>query len=361
MGRVRKIIAALLGAALFVPLGLGPAHAFDIGRNLAVNYITNGYAQLGQETELLASNMQGLCADRSQPALAGARQQFGSVVRAWSMIESVRFGPVLKDNRLERILFYPDRQGIGLRQVQKILGTRDQRAIHLDSLQKKSVAVQGLVAMEFVLFGTGADVDLSAKGDGFRCAYGLAVSQALRAVSREVLADWEAEGGIADHMAGPQATFEDYRTEDEVLRELLGIFVHSMELVRDTRLQQLVGSDARPGSARTALYKRAELTIESAAANIEGLRNALLLSGIADKLAETDRWAAGALDFEMQNFVRTAGEIADMPIAQAVQDQEAYGKLKYLMILTASIQRILVDQLAASLGLSAGFSSLDGD
>lgn len=355
-------ISGLLALSLFAgPVAFAQTDTFAVGRNLASAYIINGYEQLYREAELQAVKMDGLCAAPGTEKLADARVQFGALVRAWSLIEGVRFGPILQNNRLERILFYPDRQGIGLRQVQAILGKKDERALSLDTLREKSVAVQGLVALEFVLFGTGADAELVDGADPFRCTYGLRVSQALIQTAQEVLAAWEAPDGIGAHMAAPNAAYDDYRDNDEVLRELLGIFVHTVEQVRDTRLAQLVNAEGRPGSARTALFKRSELTIESAAANIAGLQQALLVTGVADALKADQRWIGGSLDFEMQNFVRTAEEISGLPIAEAVEDPKAQSKLRYLMILTGSIQRILVGQLAASLGLSAGFSALDGD
>jgi predicted lipoprotein len=69
----------------------------------------------------------------------------------------IRFGPVTEENRLERILFWPDRKGIGLKQVQAAIAGEDATAADPQTLPGKSVAMQGLGALEFVLFGTGSD------------------------------------------------------------------------------------------------------------------------------------------------------------------------------------------------------------
>lgn len=360
MRGIKQIFLVMIGLMAASP-ALAQVDRFEVGKNLVSGYIINGYEQLHREAELQSLQMAALCATPSAKALADARGQFAALVRAWSMIESVRFGPILKDNRLDRILFYPDRQGIGLRQVQAVLGTKDATALDLTTLRQKSVATQGLVALEFVLFGTGADAELVGNAGGVRCGYGQRVAEALMVTAQEVLSDWEASDGIGAHMAAPNPSYDDYRTEDEVLREIMDIFVHSVETLRDTRLLQLVGSEERPGSARTALYKRSELTLESAVAQIEGLRSALVLSGLVDLLSADQRWVAGSLDFEMQNFIRTADEIADMPIDKVIEDEDARSKLRYLLILTNSIRGIMVGQLANDLGLSAGFSSNDGD
>ena len=80
-----------------------------------------------------------------------------------------------KENRLERILFWPDRKSTGLKQVQRALAEKDATATNPAKLKGKSVAMQGLGALEFVLFGTGAE-KLAGPGEDYRCAYGRAIA-----------------------------------------------------------------------------------------------------------------------------------------------------------------------------------------
>ena len=79
-------------------------------------------------------------------------------------------------------LFWPDRKGIALRQVQAILAKQDATATDPATLKTKSVAVQGLGALEYVLFGTGAEALALPEGD-FRCDYGNAITSAVSDVA----------------------------------------------------------------------------------------------------------------------------------------------------------------------------------
>jgi hypothetical protein len=45
----------------------------------------------------------------------------------------------------------------------------------------------------------------------------------------------------------------------------------------------------------------------------------------------------------------------------ALEDPDGLARLKYLIILTRSLQNVAVIQIAGELGLSVGFSALDGD
>lgn len=335
------------------------ADTSDIARNAISGFIVPGYERFVGEAELQQSRFEILCTTPSADNLQKARVEFEALVTSWSRVEAIRFGPVLKENRLERILFWPDRRSIGLRQVQAALASNDPTVVDIETLSIKSVAMQGLGALEFVLYGTGADGLTSEKG-AHRCAYGRTIAEALTIAGTEIVDDWLAADGIAARMIDPQPEWADYRTEKEVLRELLGIWVHGAELLRDTRILPFLAETTAASKFKSALFWRSDLTISAMQANVAGLRDLFIVAGIADALPEEGRWAGGSFLFEMENFERTAGEIT-LPIEQAVADTEARTKINYLLILTRSLQNLSVEQLATQLGLSVGFSALDGD
>jgi hypothetical protein len=344
---------------LFAIAGVsGRAAAGEIANAAISNFILTGYERFTQEAELQTLAMNRLCEAPGDQTLASARGQFAALVKSWSRVEVVRFGPVLDDNRLDRILFWPDRRSIGLRQVQAVLAEEDETAASLDALQQKSVALQGLGALEYVLFGTGSDE--LATGLAFRCRYGATIGQALTEVGQEIISEWEDPDGIAGRMRAPDEAYSDYRTEDEVLRELLGVWVHGMELVRDTRIVPFFGDTPEGAKPRSALFWRSNLTFASIAANVAGMRDLFILSDMAATLGLEERWAAGSFIFEFDNFERTMSEL-HLPVDEAVTDVDARGRLNYLIILTRSLQNIVVVQIAGVLGLGVGFSSLDGD
>src|SRR4051812_29105409 len=93
-------------------------------------FVRPAYADLTKHTELLATAMRQLCDAPSQAKLDAARGEFSSTVAAWSSAEIIGFGPIKKNNRLERMLFWPDRKSIGLKQVQAALSNRDPTAVN---------------------------------------------------------------------------------------------------------------------------------------------------------------------------------------------------------------------------------------
>ncbi|MBB1249348.1 imelysin family protein [Rhizobium sp. G21] len=145
--------SVLLIAALMAPLA-SPALAVDdaVARKIMVDavdgYIRPSYHALEDAAHTLAEDTARFCAAPGDEGLNDLKARFGDLVEAWARIEIVREGPVLGNNRYERILFYPDRKSTGQKQVQKILADPDASDLDAAGLAGKSVAVQGLGAYE---------------------------------------------------------------------------------------------------------------------------------------------------------------------------------------------------------------------
>lgn len=357
MGQMRQLFFGLLVLVFTSPAGAEP---FEFGARFANLYIVGGYERAQSEAELQRWTMQQLCAVPSEENYGRVTEQFRHLVAAYSQVEFVKFGPVLVDNRSDRLMFFPDRRGIGLRQIQGLLADEDEAWLEPGALTQKSVALQGLLALEYVMFGSGAEI-LTTMPESYRCRYGVAIAAQMSAILSDVVSDWTAVDGIGSHMASPDPAHSDYRDNDEVLREFISVFVHGVEWMRDVRLAPLAGETIAENATRTALLRRSDLSTFALAENAKGLRTLLSLTRIEDLLPDERRWIVGSIDFELQNFINTANSIADMSLEDIVADDEARSKLRYLHIVSRSLQRLVVTQLAAELGLAAGFSALDGD
>ncbi|TIT84015.1 MAG: peptidase M75, Imelysin, partial [Mesorhizobium sp.] len=150
----RLAVALLLPLALF---GVSPASA-EVKASAVIQraidgFIRPAYASLHDHAGSLTKAMRTLCNAPSQGSLEAARVEFSATVEAWSSAEIIAFGPIRENNRLERMLYWPDRKGIGLKQVQAALAGKDPTATDPAQLADKSVAMQGLGALEFVLYG----------------------------------------------------------------------------------------------------------------------------------------------------------------------------------------------------------------
>jgi predicted lipoprotein len=355
---MRLMLAALMlfCAAPALAQTVTPSQVLDAAVN---EVIRPGVAAFKTRASGLESAMSGLCAVPSEGALAIARQQFGLAAQAYGRIEFLRIGPLMEDNRADRLLFWPDRRGIGLRQVQAIIAEEDASAREVTGLGEKSVAVQGFGALEYVLFGTDAE-GLAGAGADFRCRYGKAIAANISVIADQVAMGWYRYDGVASHLTRPVPENADYRTETEALEALVGLVAHGIEGLRDTRINPFVAQGDEAAKPKQALFWRSGLTMAMIAADIEGMEALVAGSGMARAVGPDDAGLDNSIAFEFRNAYRAIG-LVTLPLEQAVVDEKQAHALDYLIIVTQSLHAMIGEQLSAALGLSVGFSSLDGD
>lgn len=349
----------LLIALAFVAIA-DPASAENTVIAAAVEgFVKPSYAEFHSAASDLRSQMDALCSGQSADKHVATQGAFMALIAAWSRVETIRFGPASEDNRLDRILFWPDRKGIGLKQVQAALAEKDATAANPATLKDKSVAMQGLGALEFVLSGTGSEA-LDSPGDPYRCAYGRAVAGNIEAMAAAILAGWQAPDGIARQWASPGADNPLYRTDDEAMTELFNVFVHGLEMVRDVRLNGFLGQTAQDDKPKQAIYWRSGGTVLSIKSDLEGLRKLLDASGLAGLLPDDAGWIAQSIGFEFDNAGRSS-DLAAGPIAEVLGDTNKRKALEVVRLITSHLSELFGVTMAGELGLTAGFSSLDGD
>jgi predicted lipoprotein len=352
---MRTLLLAFVAAVMAFA---GPARAENAAVAGAISgFVKPAYTQFHSVSTQLRGQMDTLCADRSPDRVAAVQSTFLTVVAAWSEVEIVRFGPVTEENRLERILFWPDRKSIGLKQVQAALADKDASATDPATLKGKSVAMQGLGALEFVLFGTGSEA-LAEPGEAYRCAYGLAIARNVEDMAAAIVAGWQDPAGISRQCPGVDNSL--YRTDDEAMTELFNVFVHGLEMVRDVRLKGFLGENAGSDKPKQAVYRRSGATVISIAANLRGLRTLLDVSGLAGRLPADSSWIAQSIGFEFDNAERMLDTAAG-PILEVLEDKNKREALAVTRLITSHLSELFGVTLAGKLGLSAGFSSLDGD
>lgn len=351
-------LALCLGLSLPASGRAEPAPAAAITRAAIDAVIRPGYVRFRAAAETLENDVRALCEAPGPAQMETARAAFRDTALAWASIEMVGFGPVRAQNRLERILFWPDRRGTGLKQVQAILATEDDTATDAATLAQKSVAVQGLGALEYVLFGTGAAG--LAGADAFRCRYGAAIGTNLAKIAARIAAAWAGHDGIAGQLARPGPGNALFRDESEALGEVTDILIHGLEQLRAVRLNGFLGETPDKDRPKRALLWRAGLTIATVKANLDGLRDLFDKAGFADHLAEEDRWIAASIRFE---FAQADDALSALParIADTLADPQAREKLAFVRVVSSSLSQLIGEHLTAAYGLTAGFSSLDGD
>ena len=318
-----------------------------------------GYQNLEQSARVEEQSIKQLCARPSAQNLGIARENFRFLVEAWSSIEIYRLGPAVQNNRQEKLFFWPDRKSIGLRQVRKLIDSEDPKALTLDSLQGKSVAVQGLLALEYVLFGKGSE-DLTAAIPGsYRCSYGATISRAIGDTAQDISDGWTVPNGYADLMynAGPQNPV--YRSQGEVIQDFLRVASEMIQSTRDLKIHNTIKSEPAKSKPKRAPLWRSDLTLFAFQENLKSVDHLFTTGGLGNF---TPRYTK-SLSFELEqtNIFLERLDAKQETWLDIVKQGESHELLTFVLIPLKGAQYVTADLIPQQLGLNLGFNSLDGD
>lgn len=320
--------------------------------------IRPGYRTFEASAGKLAETTKAYCKAPSDEGRKAVDAAFRQAVTDWGRIEIVRIGPVIDDNRFERILFYPDRKGTGLKQVQALLRKADEADADAATMGSKSVAIQGFGAIEFALYGTGSEA-IAKEPNAFRCRYAAAVATHIQTTAGQLAAAWDAPNGVQKDWKHPGPDNPVFRTGKEAMTALLGILVHGTEAVRDQRIETFYrnGGIARP---KSAVFWRSGNTWTSITANLEGLQTLFDTSGMGDLIDPSIASVNGNIDFILKSLRRITPTI-DPDMAKAVSTPEEQQKISFLLVNTRELILAFDGGYGGAIGLGSGFSFSDGD
>ncbi|MEI9898950.1 MAG: imelysin family protein [Hyphomicrobium sp.] len=143
-------------------------------------HIVPRLARVEAAAETLTTDVKTLCAAPGDSGLLErAQKSFANTVEAWGAIDFIRFGPVAEEHRLERFFFWPDPRATTERQLQALLAKRDPKLLDEKALIDESVAVQGLGALEFILWNEKKPLDAGDDDARYRCQFATAISTNL--------------------------------------------------------------------------------------------------------------------------------------------------------------------------------------
>ena len=353
--------ALSLGApTLSTPARAEADHAV-LARDALQNYIRPGYEALADHAAALADSTKALCAEPSDAAVKAARETFAQTVEAWSEIEPVRFGPVLQDHRYERLFYWPDPKGLGARQIRDALTNHDDGVKDAATLATKSVALQGLPALEYLLYGEGAaDLAKAGRDGAFRCAFANGVASNVASISKQIAEGWGESAPFVKAYLDPGPDNPTYHAPKEVTLDLFKTFSVGIEAVRDQKLAKMLGAKAEEAKPGLAPFGRSGLTFKSIADNLFGVRDLFLKGGFAQVVHQESAGVEGSVAFDLDHAIEVLRGI-DAPVAEALRNEDDRAKLEALRVSLKSAVQTASDMISKSAGLSFGFNALDGD
>lgn len=330
--------------------------------DIVIGGYTSAHALAGKNLE----KIQSLCESPSTAAIADARASFAALVVAWSRIEMIRFGPARSDNRFERLFFWPDRRGRGRKQVMALVAKTRTGPLALENLRQKSVAVQGLTALERVLYAK--DSARFAKPANTLCPLAREIARSIETTLGEIVEGWSGDDGYGAIMKKPGPQNPVYRSEAEVWQEILRAASEQIQIVRNLKIGSVISDTPAKARPKRAPFWVSGLTLVTLDANLDAVARLFSNTKFEAALPQDQTWLVESLGFEIDQAREVIRELMqagrpwiDESGVALVKHAEVHRRLVYSQIPLAGSLDVLTEGMPEALGLTLGFNSLDGD
>lgn len=329
-------------------------------------HIQPAYKKLADESGRLKAEVKQLCSAPGEEQLEKVRAQFRRMVLAYAGIEHIQFGPVADEYRFERLAYWPDRKGRGLRAVQRVLREFDETVWEPEALSEKSVAIQGLTALEYLLYGKGREV-LTDEGSSntFRCRYAYSIAINVHHIAKALVAGWQDEAPIVKALMNPAPEHAVYRNRQEVVLEFYKVVTTGLQRIHDLKMSPLLGADAAHAKPRRAQFWRSGMTVDVLRQNLKRVEDFVVVSGFRDLLPKKPIDLPRYVDRLFKEKYRAIGDfsIADkqMAIDGIVRGKDSREAFKKLMKTVNHANVGFARNLAVAADLPMGFNASDGD
>lgn len=277
-------------------------------------------------------------------SIAAVRPAWNTAFDAWTAISYLRLGPVEEAGRYSAIAFWPDERSATPKALKALISTSDPIIVTPAGVAELSVAARGFYAMELLLYG-----DEFAQETPYSCALIRALATDLAAVSQAVSEEWSTGYGDLLVTAGAPDN-PSFKSSDEGYQALFTALLSGLEFTADAQLGRPLGTFDRPRPKQAEAWRSGRAQ-----------RNVLLsLQTLADLKARMVDAPTPLTDAGFAKVIKLAQELKD-PTFVGVTEPGLRLKIEILQQSVFALRDVMLTEVGAVLGVSAGFNAADGD
>jgi predicted lipoprotein len=366
---VRFLAILALAVAALPARAASEADYHALNKAIVAGHVLPRQAAFADATAALQTTADVACASRAAVDLAALRAAFVAALDAWEAVQHVGFGPVEYFSRRSRIFFWPDpRNSVG-RQLGDLLAKGSPQSITEQSIASESVAVQGLPALERLLYDEGLAARLAAGADGTdtACAAVRAIAANLATMARDINEAWsQGDKAYVLYLDQPGPDHPRFRHHREVTVELFKSLHAAVELVADHKLARPLGASIQAARPRLAEAWRSGRSLANIRANLAAARALYAGSAGKESMSAFVREVAGDRELDdlltraFAQTLATADGISGS-LEAGVASADSRRRLETLSREAKALKALLAQRLAPALGVPVGFNALDGD
>lgn len=294
---------------------------------------------LAQTTELEQS-FADYCASESKDD-AQVKQQWHQTMLAWMTLQGQERGPATALEQSWNVQFWPDKKNTTGRKMSVL--TNSEQAWSAENISTQSVTVQGLGALEWLLY----DQSSTLSSNSTTCATGVAIAENLDNKAQIIADSW---------VENPWKSLEITEWESEYISLLSNQLEYSMK-----KLSRPLSKIGKPRPYFSESW-RSETSLSNLKANLQGMEalyfaNGNGLDSLLRQQGHSDLADRVVHQFEMA--LETWPE--DKSLFAALQTKEGYRMVLAQYNKLEQLKYLIHEEVAIELGVVIGFNATDGD
>lgn len=358
----REALAALIAASM-VPAMTGSAQAAgpDFGAfntTFATKIILPAFDNLVTVTTAFAKTAEAFGAKPDAAGLDAVKQGFNETSDAWAAAQQFRIGALAQEQRTERFAYWPERRNVVEKQYLALLAGKGKDGLAAAQFANASVAIQGLPALERILYGEDKGQDLlKGASAARRQVIVVAIAHNLQSIATDARAAWQdllkdpAKAASSFAASPAEGTAQSYTN-------LLTI----TQIVAEQKIgAPLGGADAASAKPKAAEQWRSGRSMRNIVVNLQTAKNSVLAPGGYGDLLAADQAALKAdVAKAFDDAIAAANTVGD-DFTTDITHQDHRKPVTALLVKINHLRDLLRQQMPPALGVTLGFNELDGD
>ena len=329
--------------------------------DLSKNHILPAYQALQDNSTAFKNQSSTFCSiDKpSQNELNELQQSWRAVNLSWQNISWIKVGPVVEDNRIFRIHYWPGGSDYITSAIDDLLLSNEE--VTESFISKQRVGIQGLVALELLLFNKDKNL-ATAAGSEKRCQVLQAISANVVTISTSINQAWQSSGGNYVEQFN-QGTGE-FSSKKDAIEELVTNWLEQLERVKDEKMLKPLEKNL-VGEVENTEFPLSAASIASIKANVNTFKVIYLAGGghgFDDILIEH----LGQQNIATQMLSSIDDTIASLEkveesLAEMLKTEQGRAEVNQIVSNLRVTRDLLTADFVQATDINIGFNSNDGD
>lgn len=317
-----------------------------------------------KKSEQLVDSISRWCDAGGAETPDAVKAAYKASVGGWAAAGIIRIGPARKHDHMTRIAFWPDPRRVVRRQVRQLLANRDPKFLAADVIGKQSVAIQGLPALELLLYPRGKGENEEAVA--YRCRLANAIAENVAVEAKAIAQGWRGPQGWRAKMLSGGPDNPIYKTEAEAAAEILKSLVGALQTIREHEIlpwQEAVEKGKGWAGLPFEQSGLSKVFLLEGVQSVRELHKLMKLDDYARALGRSDpkkEWLRNWFQNSYRGIDKEAAQF-DLPAKMKERGDTDTSALRRTKFYVNGLAQIIGREIAPAAGLFLGFNELDGD